>query len=108
MNMELIAAQQMRGMGFDVQKLPTSEMKSPDFLVDSSKDRYLIELKTKFPSEKIQKNHDEQLYKDGHSTFTTILERENRISGVIHGAARQLESYNEQIAQFRLVLTFPQ
>ena len=103
MEMESRAELQLRGMGFSVQKLPVGSTKSPDFLVSSENDKYIIELKTKFSSEEVLRNRDEQLSRNGHSTDTTILKYENRLSGIIQHAADQLHSYGDASAQYRLV-----
>ena len=34
-------------LGYEVEKIPESDEKSPDFIVSGSGERYLIELKTK-------------------------------------------------------------
>jgi len=83
-------------LGYHVEKIPETDEKTPDFLIFDDTSSFLLELKTKLPSE--AENEERRKLLDAgkiHSIHEEIV-RKNRLSGIITKAKNQLESYKEK------------
>jgi hypothetical protein len=82
---------------------PTPDKKESDFLATFDTCKVFIEEKTKFDDSARLSKRAEVLSKgEIHASSTPII-RNNRLSGIISGAAEQLQSSSEQEHDFRLI-----
>lgn len=92
----------LESFGFLAKKLPESQDSSPDFLVTGEKDKYLIELKTKFDDPAEIADWKETLNRGEIAEKHDTTSRKNTISKRIRESADQLESITDTV-DLRLV-----
>ena len=89
-------------LGFKVEKILESDEKTPDFFVYDESISFLVELKTKFPSD-TQIHQRRRLLEEGlFHNFSEKIIRKNKLSRIIRQASKQLINYGEDDI-FRLV-----
>jgi hypothetical protein len=96
----------LQDKGFDVEEIPVSSTKTPDFLVRDTTHSYLLEVKDKFPDPQTLKERQETLEAGGVYEHQEHLSHDNASSYVISEAYKQLSTYKEKTADFKLVLLF--
>ena len=92
--------------GFSVEDIPTSdrdEKKEADFLASFGEVRMLIEEKTKTDDPNYLATRAMELEQGGIHGKTTPLIRNETLSGIIGGAAKQLRSSTDKPHDFRLI-----
>ena len=87
---EVFVQSLLEDMGFSVDKLPESEVMTPDFYASKGADHYLIEVKSISPSGELIEKRDRQLesgkvYEESHT-----LKRQSSITKIVSGAKNQL------------------
>ena len=101
-NYETIVIKYFKSLGYHIEKIAESDIASPDIFIYDSTSSYLVELKTKFPSdEEIKERNIALEYGKIHNVFEAITIN-NRLSGIIKKAIKQLES-NYADSVYRLV-----
>jgi hypothetical protein len=96
MNYESFVKPFFEGLGYQVEKIAESDIETPDFSIFDDISSYVLELKTKFPTE-AEIVERMQLLEVGkiHQLHETIISK-NRLSGIIKKAKDQLESHNKK------------
>ena len=84
------------GFGYHVEKIAESDEESPDFLIFDDNSSYVLELKTKFPSEAEIEERKELLDASEIHNIQEVIMRKNRLSGIIKKATTQLRGYEEK------------
>jgi hypothetical protein len=84
------------GFGYHVDKIAEATDETPDFLISDDTSSYVLELKTKYPSE-AESEARKRLLDAGviHNLHESIIGK-NRLSGIIKKAKDQLESHEER------------
>jgi hypothetical protein len=101
---EKFVQKQLTGMGLFVEKIQEScKGKTPDFLVKTDDENYLIEVKSKFDSEEEVIRQKESYERNDSHHINTKLKRNNRISKIIITACQQLQAYPDSNEYIRLV-----
>jgi hypothetical protein len=96
MDYEPIVKHLFEGFGYHVEKIAETSEETPDFLISDDTFSYVLELKTKSPSE-AESEERRRLLDAGqiHNLHESII-RKNRLSGIIKKAKDQLESHDER------------
>ena len=93
----------MQSVGLQVERIPESDTKTPDFYISDSRHSYLLEVKDSFPDLK-ELNRRKEILESGEVYNTQEQLRHNRnISNVISDVAKRLSAYKEKFANFRFV-----
>lgn len=91
-------------LGLAAEKLPESDEKMPDLLAhDSSRLRYLVEVKEKLANPDEEANRRKALDSGGVYSRSDPLARVNRLSGIVREAVDQLSSPAAPAADLRLL-----
>ncbi len=77
--------------GFKAEKIPESNEKSPDFIIETDSKRILIELKTKYDSREFNKKRNNSLSSNGIFEHRDVLNRSNTMSRIIKDGYKQLK-----------------
>ncbi len=93
----------LQSMADAVQELPTGDTEQADFLATFGRSRVLIEEKTKFDDPKIDAERYAALRSGKLHSRCTPLARNNRVSGIVGKAAKQLASSAKEEHDFRIV-----
>lgn len=88
----------LEGFGFEAKEIPTGEKKTPDLLVRSASDSYLIELKELLGDEKDLLEVQEVLARGEIAELAEPWAPKNTISGVAKKAQRQVAASEEKAA----------
>lgn len=84
------------GHGYRVEKIPEGDEESPDFLISDDTSLYILELKTKFPSEmEIEERRKSLEAGEFHNIHEPIISK-NTLSGIIKKAKDQLDTHKEK------------
>jgi hypothetical protein len=94
MSHEEIVKAALEQFGCQVQKIPESTEKTPDFLVEIGAVQYVIELKTKEPNPTRLAEREEELSAGEVHGEVDVVERNNTISRVVRDAAEQLANHH--------------
>lgn len=106
MNDQSIAAAVLKDWGADVRDIPTSNKSESDWLATLDGFRLLVEEKTKFENpETIATRHETLARGEVHGTVTGLTPN-NRISGIIGKAAKQLRSTGSDVEHDARVVWF--
>jgi len=89
-------------LGFTTEKILESDEKTPDFFVYDEDISFLVELKTKFPSDTQIGERRRLLERGLFHNFNEKVIRKNKISGIVRQASKQLRNYGKNDI-FRLV-----
>ena len=89
MDYESLIQQFFESLGYHVEKIPEGDDKSPDFLIEDGVSFYLLELKTKFPSEEQVEQRRKALDAGEAHLVIEPISRLNTLSGVIKKAKEQ-------------------
>lgn len=92
----------LEGFGFQAKEIPTGEKKTPDLLVRSSSDSYLIELKELLGDEKELLEVQEVLARGEIAELAEPWAPKNTISGVAKKAQKQVAA-SEEKADFHIL-----
>lgn len=84
-------------VGINAQKIPESNEKSPDFLIEYNGVKILVELKTKFDNQSLIKRRKEAFKNDQIFEYVTVGQRQNSISSSIEKAYRQLSNRKQKV-----------
>ena len=103
MDYELIVKNWFSNHGYEIDKIPESNEESPDFLIADDTSIYLLELKTKFPSEKEIAERRQVLSSGEIYNIDEIITFQNRLSKIIGKAKNQLKNYKVGEDVLRLV-----
>jgi hypothetical protein len=103
---ESIAVQALISMGGVVEPVPTSTVEESDWLADFSGYRILVEEKDKLDDPEDAQERNEKLRTGAVHGQSIPLRYNNRISGIIGKAARQLVSSGETITHDARVIWF--
>ncbi|MFX0211705.1 MAG: hypothetical protein ACFFDT_37355 [Candidatus Hodarchaeota archaeon] len=95
----LMALQKMK---LKARKLPESDEKTPDILVETDTEKVLIEVKAKFDDPQHEKEKEEVLTKGEVFSESYYMTRQNTISKVIKEAVKQLNN-KKKLADFFVV-----
>lgn len=79
-------------MGFSVDKIPESDVMTPDFHASKETSHYLIEVKSKSPSSELSEDRDRQLQSGKVFEESYALTRQSSITKIVSGAKSQLAS----------------
>lgn len=91
-------------LGFTIFKIPElPDQKTPDFKVSDNDSKYLVEVKSKYPSSKALSSREEVLASGMIRFEQTHLEPRNTFSGIIEDGIDQLSSYIQSDVDFRLL-----
>ncbi len=82
--------------GFKAEKIPESNEKSPDFIINNDNKKILVELKTKYDSEDFLEIRENELNHTDVYEYHDILKRSDRMSGLIRDAYKQLKIKKEK------------
>ena len=96
MNYEPVVNRFFIDLGYHVEKIAESDEESPDFLIFDDTSSYVLELKTKFPSEAEIEERKELLDAGEIHNIHELIIRKNRLSGIIKKATTQLRGYEEK------------
>jgi len=89
--------------GYEINKIPESNEQSPDFLITDETSKYLLELKTKFPSED-EIDERRQILSSGEiHNIDEIITFQKGLSKIISNAKNQLKNYSRGENILRLV-----
>jgi len=103
MSVEKVIEEILKAYGYQVEKIPTSEVKTPDFLVFDSTSAYLLEVKTKLPSREQIRERKEILHAGEFYQLNEPIIPNKRLTEIIKKAERQLREYKSQTEVLRLV-----
>lgn len=93
MDYEPIVKRLFLDLGYHVNKIAETDEESPDFLMFDDTSSYVLELKTKFPSEaEIEERKNLLVAGEIHNVHELII-RKNRLSKIIKKAKNQLGNY---------------
>ena len=82
-NVEQFAKVTLENYGFKVDKIPESELETPDFLACKENETYLIEIKSKETDKEFLRLRELTLKSEGIWDETIALERENKIKNIV-------------------------
>jgi hypothetical protein len=97
------AAQILSALNFQVDEIPVGEVRSADLRVSDRDSIYHIEVKTKFESETQFNDRVEILNRGDLFEQCDTLAHDNRISGILHDARKQLEETPKAARTFQLI-----
>jgi len=106
MDSESTVERLLADVGYSVTKIAKGNKESPDFFVHDDASSYVIELKTKFPSDKEIRERREVLLAGDIHQINEPMVRKNTLSGIIRKAKDQLREYSQKDDIFRLVWLF--
>ena len=89
--------------GFRVEKIPETDVPTPDFIVCDDSAAYLVEVKTRGDDPALTRARDQVLRRGEVFTESLALVRHNRISSIIGHANRQLAKFMNDDQVFRVV-----
>src|SRR5436309_703866 len=99
-----LAAQFLTRHGFQVEEIPVGEGKSADLRFTDDSATYHVEVKEKFESEGDAKTRNEILSRgEMYEPKAQPLAHDNRISGLLRGAQKQLDATPKDAGTFQLI-----
>ena len=85
----------------DIPRVP--DVKTPDFLIQDDKATYVLELKSKFPNPSKQAERNKSFERGALHEATEPIVPQNRLSGIIGHAKKQLDVHVNDEQVFRLL-----
>ena len=89
--------------GYEITKIPETNEESPDFLILDHTSTYILELKTKFPSDEEIDEREKILSMGEIYGIDELIARKKELSKIIHKAKNQLRNYKKGQDILRLV-----
>lgn len=89
--------------GYEINKIPETNVESPDFFITDDTSTYLLELKTKFPSEEEVNERKTVLSSGEIHNIDEIVTSKKSLSKIIWKAKNQLKNYEKEENILRLV-----
>jgi hypothetical protein len=96
MDYEPIVKRFFEKLDYQVEKIPETNEESPDFWISDDTSSYVLELKTKFPSEVEMEGRKRLLVSGEIHNINELIIRKNRLSNIIKKAKNQLKNYREE------------
>ena len=106
MDTEAFVQQFFIGHCYSVDRIPREDIETPDFFVFDDTSSYLVELKTKFPSDQQIRERREELLAGKIHQISEQLVPNNTLSGIIKKANKQLKNFNFRDNVLRIVWLF--
>jgi len=100
---ELACQATLEGWGFPAKRIPRSQSRTPDLVVNDGVHSYLIEVKTKLDGVDEICNRRSALVSGDIHEHKGELEKTNVMSGIVRDASDQLSQFNEEPVDFRLM-----
>ena len=98
------ATRVLERLGFDVEKVPVGNGRTADLLaIDSESQQYLIEVKDKVESESKAQERIERLRRGDPYVQADQIAQDNRISGILQDARKQLDATPKNDTTFQLI-----
>ena len=99
-----IATQELKGLGFQVDEVPVANDRTADLLaIDTELQQYLIEVKDKVESESQAQERIEILGRGDLYEQADLLARDNRITGILRDARKQLDATPKDSSTYQLI-----
>lgn len=89
--------------GYEINKIPETNKESPDFFITDDTSAYLLELKTKFPSEEEATERETVLSSGEIYNIDEIVTHKKSLSKIIWKAKSQLKNYDTEEDILKLV-----
>lgn len=89
--------------GYEINKIPETNEESPDFFITDNTSAYLLELKTKFPSEEEVAERETVLSSGEIYNIDEIITRKKSLSKIIWKAKNQLKNHEAEEDILKLV-----
>lgn len=103
---DTVADKVLEQWGATVTPIPTSHIDTADWLAQFGNYRLLVEEKTKSDAQEVLATRDETLAKGEVLRLTLPLGHNNRLSGIVSGAVKQLSSTGQDVPHHARIIWF--